>query len=151
MIVRGRDREFEETAVRAFGFIASNAKPKVTRSDYDAEQFGDAVVELEGDKLKVRVVRDRGQVMADLAPLGCPDWFDEDVVLQSVGVADAKALEVISSRTVEQAAEAIAARFSAIVQSFDNANWKATEADLNARKDRRGEELMARLFPGRTH
>src|SRR3954470_8497276 len=108
MMVRGRDREFEETAIRAFGFISSTSAPKVTRSDYDAQHFGDAVVELEGDKLKVRVVRDRGQILVDLAPLGCRDWFDEDVVLQSVGVEDAKTLEEISSRTVEEAAQAIA-------------------------------------------
>ena len=148
MLFRDVDKDFERNVKEAFAFISSSAAPKVVHSYYHEQAFGNALVELEGDNVRVRVTRDRGQIAVDLAPRGCKDWFIEYVVLQSVGV-DSNVLLDLSDRTVEQAAKPIKANFEAITHAFGRENWKATEADLEARLERRGKELEVLLFSPR--
>lgn len=145
MPARGVDEEFENDVKQAFAFISTSAAPKIFESYYNEQAFGDALVALEGDNVRVRVTRDRGQIMVDLAPRGCRDWFIEDVVLQSVGIPS-NALNEASDRTVQQAAKPIEANFTAITRAFSKENWKTTQADLEARLERRGKELEALIF-----
>lgn len=145
MLTKGRDREFEKEVVREFAFISQVSAPKVVRSDYDEQHFGNAVVELEGDHLKVRVTRDRGQTLVDLAPIHRNSWFIVEVVLQTVG-APIKTFDESLEASVEHAAQAISKHWPAIVHRFSEPNWKATEVELENRLDRRGRELEARLF-----
>lgn len=148
MPARGADEEFEKDVKHAFAFISTSAAPQVLETYYNEQAFGDALVVLEGDNVRVRVTRDRGQIMVDLAPRGCRDWFMENVVLQSVGIAP-NALNEASDRTVQQAAKPIEANFTAIARAFSRENWKTTQADLEARLERRGKELEALLFSPR--
>jgi hypothetical protein len=53
-----------------------------------SESFGDALVVLDDDSLRLRVVRDRGQVLADFASRSQPGrWFDSAVVMEYLGLA----------------------------------------------------------------
>lgn len=63
---------------------------RVVRSTYDARLFGNAVVELEGRHLRLRVIRDRGDTFAEVAPVRRPsDWAPlEQVVAEVRGVGD---------------------------------------------------------------
>jgi hypothetical protein len=151
MATRDRDPQFEEAVRSAFAFLSPGSSPKVVRSQYDESAFGNAVVELETEKLRVRVVRDRSVVTVDLAPLGYGDWFDEEVVLQSVGAnVEAKSLNDVMQRGLKGAAMVIAPNVDAIVRRFDKKNWLTTEAELNERRERRGKEFAERVF-GRKH
>jgi hypothetical protein len=82
------DPQFERDALAAFAFIAGPPGPRVLHSEYAPESFGNAVIELEGDDVRVRVTRDRSQRLVDLAPRAQGEWFDESVVLQLVGAAE---------------------------------------------------------------
>jgi hypothetical protein len=147
MTTRQSDPEFEEAVLQAFAFLSPQTLPKIVRSEYDENAFGNAVVELETEKLRVRVVRDRSSIEVDLAPLGYGDWFDEEVVLQSVGATvEAKSLNDSMQRGLKGSARAIAPNIDAIVRSFEKENWNATRADLLARRERRGEEFRQRLI-----
>jgi hypothetical protein len=147
MVTRTRDIQFEEEVLKAFAFLSSTPGARIVRSDYDAEAFGNAIIELETDKLRVRVVRDRSVISVDLAPVGYGDWFDEEVVLQSVGAhVEAKSLNRIMNRGLKGAAKAIAPNVDAIVRRFEKGNWPSTEADLNDRRERRGKEFVTRVF-----
>jgi hypothetical protein len=146
MATGDRDPEFEEAVRLAFAFLSPGSSPKVVRSEYDENTFGNAVVELGTEKLRVRVVRDRSVVTVDLAPLGYGDWFDEEVVLQSVGAnVEAKSLNQIMRRGLKGAAKAIAPNVDAIVRRFDKKNWSTTEADLTERRERRGKKFAERV------
>lgn len=140
MVTRARDQEFEQAVRAAFAFVSHGRLPKVVRSIYDPDAFGNAAVELAGEQLRVRIVRDRSQILVELAPLGHDEWFDEQVVLESVGaVPDTKL-------TLDSSASAIGRHFTAIVRSFDSANWESTRKELTARRDRRGEKFREHLI-----
>lgn len=50
---------------------------RLTYSDYDAAHFGDSTVILNSDRIRLRFVRDRGQVMLDLATVAESErWFN---------------------------------------------------------------------------
>src|SRR5262245_42014639 len=55
-----RDEGFERDVRAALAFI-SHDTPTVSASSYAPQSFGNAMVELEGDAIRVRVTRDRGQ------------------------------------------------------------------------------------------
>ena len=49
---------------------------RMTYSEYDPANFGDSLVILDSDSLRLRFVRDRSQVTLDLAARSKPeDWF----------------------------------------------------------------------------
>jgi len=49
---------------------------RVTYSEYDPAHFGDSIAILDSDALRLRFVRDRGQVMLDVATPAKPEvWF----------------------------------------------------------------------------
>ena len=50
---------------------------RITYSDYSPASFGDSLVILDSDSIRLRFVRDRSQVMLDLAPRAQSEvWFD---------------------------------------------------------------------------
>src|SRR4026208_770919 len=102
-----RDKEFEELAQRSFAFICADAKPAVWDSIYSPESFGNAALTLRGDFIQLRVTRDRSQILVDVAPAWCDEWYDEDLVLQLVGATDdARALARARS-SMDVAAESL--------------------------------------------
>lgn len=49
---------------------------RIVRSEFDPRHFGDSVVTLQSDALRLRFVRDRGQVILDVGPTSEPDtWW----------------------------------------------------------------------------
>jgi hypothetical protein len=54
----------------------------------ESDSFGDALVVLQAGELRVRVVRDRGQVFADFGSAADPArWFDSAVVMDAMGLS----------------------------------------------------------------
>lgn len=94
-VTQDTTNELEESdflrAVReAFGGPIERGALRVVRSSYDARIFGNAVVELEGRHVRLRVVRDRGDTFAEVAPVRRSDgWAPlEQVVAEVCGVGD---------------------------------------------------------------
>lgn len=135
-----RDQAFEKEVQAAFAFVSHGRLPSVVRSTYDPDAFGNAVVELEGEQLRVRVVRDRSQILVDLAPLGHDEWFDEGVILESLGASPSTKL------TLDSSSSAIGRHLAAIARNFDSVNWEATRKELTARRARRGEKFREHLI-----
>ena len=144
MPIRPQDRELEETARKAFAFISSGSAPAMLHSQYSPENFGDAMVELLGDDVSVRVFRDKGQILIELGPAHSYAWFGEDVVLEFIG-RPFKPPSFEDERTLEDSARVIQENLATIAKSFSRTNWKATRADLEARLEQRGQALIERL------
>jgi hypothetical protein len=137
-----RDLEFERQALAAFAFIAPTTAPRVIDS-YSWEARGDADIGLEGDALRVRVTRDRGQYFVTLAPRWTADWFDEHTVLQLVGAADsAQTLVDLKWKSMLPAAEAIQTHLADILDRFGPDKWQESRASMK----RLQEERSRRLF-----
>ncbi len=137
-----RDLEFERQALAAFAFIAPTTAPRVIDS-YSLEVRGDADIGLEGDALRVRVTRDRGQYFVTLSPRWTADWFDEHTVLQLVGAADSAQTPVdLKWKSMLPAAEAIQTHFADILDRFGPDKWQESRASMK----RLQEERSRRLF-----
>jgi len=60
---------------------------EVVAEDYSPESFGNSFVELRSPNLCLRIVRERGQVYFETAPISDPaDWHDAETMLQFLGV-----------------------------------------------------------------
>ena len=66
-------------ALSGQGFVETSAR-------YDAEAFGNALVELRSPELRIRLVRDRSQLFVSVAPEPAPErWFDLAVLAAWLG------------------------------------------------------------------
>lgn len=109
------------TAARAeFSFLERNRGFRLGRTQ-TIEGAGDAVVDFESATLRVRVLRDRGQVFLDVAPTeghaagGTPTWFDLPILLEFLGAGDAAtALLAGGQRDVRVVARLLQAHYDGI-------------------------------------
>lgn len=91
-----------------------------------ADSFGDAHAELHGDLLKVRVVRDRGQLFGSIGPRGSRDWFDLDLALCAVGAADtARQMIGGGQKSLAQLVQAVETHAQEFVAAFQQDNYAA--------------------------
>jgi hypothetical protein len=136
-----RDLEFERQALTAFAFIAPTAAPRVIDGSYSWRAFGNADIGLEGDALRVRVTRDRGQYFVTLSPRWTADWFDEHTVLQLVGATDsAQELVDLNWTSMLPAAKAIRTHLIDILDRFGREKWQESRAAMKRLQEQRSRE-----------
>jgi hypothetical protein len=137
-----RDEGFERDVVAAFAFV-SRGTPTIGASSYDPRAFGNAVVELEGAALRVRVTRDREQFLVDLSPADRHDWFDEEIVLRFVGAdADADALIFGEWKSLQASAAAIHRHLQRIRLAVGAESWPEVRGILKELQNRRAQALF---------
>jgi hypothetical protein len=137
------DPAFEREALAAFAFIAPSALPSVIERSYDPKSFGNALIVMDGERMRIRVTRDRSQFLTDLAPRGSYEFFDISVALELVGAAsDARALEAAEWRELEPSASAIARHYAALGDCLSPERWLRSRASLEALQDARVEKLF---------
>lgn len=116
------------TEVRsAFGGLLQRGVLTIGSSAYDEEAFGNAEVVLAGQNFYVRLVRDRGDVFADVRSSVSPQWRPLERVLRVAGVAGAPPEGLLS---VEQAAKLIEGQISALESGFAPGSSAETERAL---------------------
>jgi hypothetical protein len=97
--------DFLKTVTEAFKDLLTRGLLNVESSNYDAQAFGNAVVVLVGRNLRFRMIRDRGETLADVASRLDPDnWFPLQRVIRAVGASSPPAEGLL---TPEQAAEIV--------------------------------------------
>jgi hypothetical protein len=134
------DPAFQEAVLAALTFVGPL---RVLYSDYDPQSFGNAQIGLEGEKLRLRVTRDRSQILIDLSPREvAAEWFDEDVVVELVaGRMAAERLENFE-RPLHDAAETLRSHWPAILDRFRGAAWSETRLRLRALQEERAKRLF---------
>jgi hypothetical protein len=141
--VTSRDLDFERQALTAFAFIAPATAPRVIDSSYSPESFGNADIGLEGEALRVRVTRDRGQYFVTLSPRWTADWFDEHTVLQLVGAADsAQRLAALEWKSMLPAAEEVRTHLVDILDRFGRDKWPESRATMKRLREQRAREIF---------
>src|SRR5690348_336408 len=74
---------------REVPWLASESGFKVVFASYDPKTFGDSMVVLQSRALRLRIIRERGRIFAEVSPLEKPElWWDLGLIL---GVTCAKA------------------------------------------------------------
>lgn len=80
--------DFLQTVTDAFKSLLSRGLLNVEFSGDDAEAFGNAVVVLAGRNVRIRLVRDRGDVVAQAASASDPNnWFPLQRVIRAVNAS----------------------------------------------------------------
>jgi hypothetical protein len=103
------------------------------REEYDAQAFGNIVIDLASADLEIRFTRDRGQYFISVRKVGETEWFNEHTVLSAIGaatVADALVKEKWASP--DAVAAAVYDHLATIRRAFSGSEYSATKATLNA-------------------
>src|SRR5688572_12258811 len=72
----------EQIVIRELPWLQTEHKFQVLESGYDPEVFGDSYVVLENSRLRLKFLRDRGDILLTVSPVTNPDrsWHLEDLV-----------------------------------------------------------------------
>jgi hypothetical protein len=107
---------------------------KIVDSSYDARSFGNCIVTLESEALRLRFTRDRGISFAELAAQSDPEyWFDVSVLLRPI-------LGERPDASLEGTALLLKNNFPDLVQALG-----PKFAETKREDERRKEELLGRL------
>ena len=71
------------------GYLWDGARYRITGSEVSTSNGGDALLLVESEELRLRFVRDRGQLFLDFQPsFSSPDgaWFSIDLVLSLIHI-----------------------------------------------------------------
>jgi hypothetical protein len=139
------DSDFLREVRAAFAPLLSEGGLAIESSLYSAESFGSAVVELSGKNVLVRLVRDRGEVVAEASASSKPaQWWPFEWVLRAAGVREASK----SSGRVEETARLFAQHRGELEDCFSVANRKGTLERLQAFNEQAAQGSRRRLEPG---
>lgn len=100
----------------------------IESSRFDPQSFGDSYVILRGGNMRLRLVRDRGEVFAQVASVGEPaHWYPLQRVVCAVGVSPAPPEQPLS---VEELAGLVSTHAAAIEAGLSPDRFEATRAKL---------------------
>lgn len=120
--------DFLQTVTEAFKGLIERQLLKVESSSYDAQAFGNALVTLAGRDLRVRVVRDRGETLAEAASRLEPEnWFPLQRVVRAVGVRSPPAEGLLAP---EQAAAIVEQHLTDLETGLGSAQFQRTKTTL---------------------
>ena len=113
---------------------------KIVEQEYYPSDFGNAYVTFEDD-LRLRVLRDRGQIFVEVSPLENPDdWYDLRVVLEFLGepVDMQRSMEEEGLKELRDKLETMYARMRSL---FDK-DHRVTRAQLEQFRNEKARERL---------
>jgi|HubBroStandDraft_2_1064218.scaffolds.fasta_scaffold572181_1 hypothetical protein len=111
----------------------------IVGEDFQPKSFGNSFVTLEGASIRVRFVRDRGQVWVDVAPRNTRNkWWHLLFVLEAVRGQLPEA-----NYTLKHATTLLYDNFGELVESL-GPNWQKTESELRRREAERLDAYRSR-------
>jgi hypothetical protein len=122
------------------GFLWAGARYRITGSEVSTSNGGDALLLVESEELRLRFVRDRGQLFLDFQPSSSSangEWFSIDLVrrLKTGQREETAELDEGYASFVHEHLQEIEHQFSA-------EGWPATSATLKKLKAKRAKELF---------
>ena len=115
---------------------------------YDAQHFGNVLIDLESQDLRLRLTRDRGQYFIDISTPAENEWFDTHTVLTFLGAsAEADALADAGWPSPHRVAELVNNYFESIVAAFDEQRYAKTTEALHAIERQRAKDRFGYEAP----
>lgn len=119
---------FVESVLEAFRPLLSRELFSVESSMHDPEVFGNAVVVLAGDNLRLRLVLDRGDTFAEAAGRSDPEnWFPLQRMIRAVGAKSPPAEGLL---TPNEAAEIVDRHYEALDTGLRDSDFDRTKRAL---------------------
>jgi len=108
-------------------------------TDRASDAFGDALAVAQSGDVRIRVVRDRGQVFVDIGSAAEPDvWFDSAVVMDALGLSKSGGF---GSRDVESVVTGLLGFLKSVwpelTAMFDVRHFAATKRRLSQLQEER--------------
>jgi hypothetical protein len=120
-------------------FLQAGGRYRITGSR-EGESFGDAYVDLASEEVRLRMVRDRGQLFLDLQPVhaGDGEWYSIDLIRRLLTGAAPRSSELDADY-----AAFIRDNFGAIEDLLtDREKWPETVAELKRLRRLRSKEMF---------
>ncbi len=114
---------------------------KLVASD-TSEYFGDAFAEILVEKLRIRLVRERGQFFVDLANAKAEEWFDLNLLLRLVGSSEDQQLIASGRASLPQLARIVEKHLDTFRRVLDEPVYAATSEQLHELKRVRTREMF---------
>jgi hypothetical protein len=111
-----------------------------------SDSFGDALVILQSGDVRLRIVRDRLQLFADLGSAAETDnWFDSTFVMQALGLTTKPVFGGTDAHVVLPSMAAfLRAMWPELVTMFDRRNFATSKKQLGKLEDVRRDEMGMR-------
>jgi hypothetical protein len=108
------------------------------------DSFDNALVVLRSPNLRLRITRERGQLLIDFGAAREPgQWFDSDIVLELLGLSTDTSFRGSDAGTVFRGVGAFLRTFGdELEEKLDEAHLAATKRQIEALKERRAERLF---------
>ncbi|MFI6267211.1 hypothetical protein [Micromonospora sp. NPDC051006] len=125
--------------VTYMGFLWSDAHFKIVGSEVTLVNGGDALLVLESPTVRLRFVRDRGQLFLDFQPAveQGDEWYSVDLVRRLL-----LGKREYSAVLDESYAQFLASHLREVEERFDESRWEMTRKDLKELKVRRAKEMF---------
>jgi hypothetical protein len=126
--------------VNYMGFLWAEARFKITGSELAISNGGDALLVVESDRLRLRFVSDRRQLVLDFQPAATStpnEWFSIDLIRRMMTGARES-----SSILDESYAEFIEHHLAEIEERFSIENWAVTHSRLQGLARKRAKEMF---------
>lgn len=134
--------DFARLVREAFAALLDRGVVEFEASDYDPASFGNAFVVLAGVHFRLRLVRDRGEVFAQVAAVADPDhWYPLQRVVRAIGASPAPPERPSS---VEELAALVTVHHAELELGLAQDRFDGTRARL----DDLGREAVERLKGG---
>lgn len=132
-----------ESVAIAFERLIESGLLAIIADQYDEKAFGNAIVVLAGANLRIRIVRDRGDIYADASSVSFPDdWAPLERTLLAVGARIARREGLLSP---EDAATLVEQNFPLLDIGLSEAQLDETRTRLAEMKRFKKAEALRRL------
>lgn len=123
----GSDREFEEAVRRPLDFLFQRFGASIRSNHNFPRAFGNTILLIETKGLRLRVVRDRGTVRLDVAPLHEPnEWVDSAFALAALESESVES-EISLDSAITSIARHLDPKFQPLQDAFAPNRYSATE------------------------
>ncbi len=139
--------DFLQMVTDAFSSMIDRGQLAVESSQYDEQAFGNALVVLAGDNLRIRIIRDRDEVFADAASRWEPEnWSPLQRVIRAVGATSAPLDGLLSPA---QAAELVDRHVLALNKALATDELERTKGKLAELEQQALKRMKARVKDAR--
>lgn len=126
--------------VNYMGFLWSGARFKIIGSEVSTSNGGDALLLVESNRLRMRFVSDRTQLLLDVQPARTSvpnEWFSIDLIRRMILGAPE-----LSAVLDESYAAFIKQYLNEIEERFSSEDWPQTHSQLQTLKVKRAKEMF---------
>lgn len=133
-----------------FSAVLRELRCEKVEEAYDAESFGDEILVFESRDLRLRFVKDRGDIYVDVAPTFEPEsWILLEDALELAGTV-LQSLPTNRLPKMTTLATSLKTNFELVRRMFTTDNFGITRQKINALREQRLGEIRHRLSKEKT-